>query len=849
MLRSLLAVSIFLASPAGHARDRIRVLKVALTNPRSRPSPAEDVVIRIAELKRVAPDLEPQSLIVTTTDTATLAADRAQLATRELPSQVDDVDGDGRLDELCFQLPLGAHETRIVTVAYGDQAAIMRLKSAYTVRAHAAFREHYEGLGWESELTAWRIYFDARSAIDLFGKRRNTLALSSFGQAEYDYHRESPLGRDIYKVGNALGIGAVALYDHGKLTRLGSARERKWRVLANGPVRAIAQIDYGGLPSASAQPLSVSSTFTVWAGERGFWHLVHVAASGSPPSLVAALPKKSGAPLVFRTERTAVSALGTWGTQVVAAGAQATDALADQQLGLGLIVPGALADATKLDDADNHLVRLPARTTAAFFVIAAWDQEGTDALEIGSPAARLENGSWSRHSTAITREKAFVEELDRVSDLASARVKVAILSKQGAPEAAPVDSLAPAKSKTFAEALRLLSSFYERTATKLEPTLSLPAAFSKFEGHGFFTEGDNASGLWKAQDGYFWTGSFWVGGLWRLYGRGREPKFRRWAELWNQALLGKEAQQNHDVGFLNFYGSALGFELSQDDKYRDGALRAAARLEKLFNPSVDLVSAWKEGGDDTIVDALMNLQIWWWASAQTGDAKWRELGQRHARRAAEWLVRQDGSVAQSVHYNPGDDRQVFTSSREQQLPLESRAPRGDWVFRHTHQGYAADTSWSRGVGWAIYGLAEAYRATRDVKLLQTAERVADFALERLPADGVPWYDFDDEGVHFRNRDSSAAALIAGGLLSLSELEPDVERARGYRAVCERITHSLIDRYLTPVAAGDRTPPGILRHGSSTRPQDGPLVYGQYYLLELLLRLNPAEGRKKSDEIP
>ena len=700
----------------------IKVLKLSVSNLTADPRPAENITVRVADLKRIAPDFDAANAIVTTSDAATTEQDAATLQTTELPSQADDLDGDGHPNELVFQIPLQPHQTRIATIAYGDAASIRLLRTPYPRRTDA--RSGY----WESEDVAWRF----RNGIEFVGKRRPGMRLDIFAAPDSVLDFTRPVA--------PAGAG-------------------KWRVLATGPVRSVMEIG----PTRIVQ----------WAGERGF--------EIAPP----------------------VAAATSW----------------KDDLGIAVLRQGT-------------------------YVAAVWCQERCDTWIVNASDAAHRNNYGTLVPAAVrpTRES-FLAYVAATAARLAQPAAVELLSKAAAPQSAPPDTLAAAGRRTWPQAIELLREAADRTAARFEPLAASdpPGSVAKYEGRGFFTEGDNLTGEWKDQKGYFWTGSFWTGTLWKLYGYTHDPRYRQLAESWTALIMGSQGQQNHDTGFLNYYSSVAAWQATHDPKYRAEGLRAARRLEQHYNPLTNLVSSWSVNGDDTIIDTMMNLQIWWWASAEAGDPRWLDLGHQHALRSAEWLIRPDGSVIQSVHYNPGDNRQRFTSSG-QVLDYPNQAAPGALVFTHTHQGFDANTTWSRGLAWAVYGFSEAYRATHDPRLLATAEKVAAFALANLPEDRVPWYDFADQGVYFRNRDTSAAAILASALLRLSELTPDSARASLYRREGQHMVQSLIDRYLTPVGAGDRTPPGVLRHGCSTRPSDVTLVYGDYYLLESLLWLDGHPAR-------
>lgn len=325
-------------------------------------------------------------------------------------------------------------------------------------------------------------------------------------------------------------------------------------------------------------------------------------------------------------------------------------------------------------------------------------------------------------------------------------------------------------------------------------------------------------GVWDyTRAGGGWVGGFWTGLLWLAFARTRDPRLEQAAREWTAKLAPRQYDTTtHDLGFIFMLSHVLGARLTGDPSLVQPALQAARSLSRRYNERGRFIRAW--GALDaeylrgrSIVDALMNLGLLFWAARETGDCAFADVATAHAYTALAHQIREDGSTAHVMDFDPDT---------------------GAFLRQETHQGLNATSCWSRGQAWAVYGFAECYRHTGDSKFLAASRHLAEYALRRAPADHVPFWDYDSPLIPNDTRDSSAGAILASGLLLLGE--QDGTNAGRWRREAMTILESLWRNYSSR-GTGE---PCILLHATRSKPHgsmDHGLIYGDYYFVEALTR--------------
>ena len=327
----------------------------------------------------------------------------------------------------------------------------------------------------------------------------------------------------------------------------------------------------------------------------------------------------------------------------------------------------------------------------------------------------------------------------------------------------------------------------------------------------------NKEGKLETSDYSWWCSGFFPGELWYLYEYNPTPEMKKYAEMYTDRVEEvKHITYSHDVGFMLYCSYGNGYRLTGKPEYKDVMLTGANSLATRYDERVGAIRSWdfnkKIWQFPVIIDNMMNLEFFSWASKASGDDRFRKMAISHADKTMLHHFRDDYSCYHVVSYD------TITG-----MPHK----------KQTHQG-AADES-----AWALYGFTMMYRETGKPDYLNHAKHIASFIMNHpnMPVDKIPYWDFDAPDIPNVPRDASAAAIMASALIELSQLDKSTE-AKSYLDFAEQQIRSLTSPdYL---AAKGTNCNFALMHSTGHFPGksevDVPLSYADYYYVEALMRL-------------
>jgi hypothetical protein len=376
----------------------------------------------------------------------------------------------------------------------------------------------------------------------------------------------------------------------------------------------------------------------------------------------------------------------------------------------------------------------------------------------------------------------------------------------------PQKELLATIKKNFANA----DAQYKLLATKIGPK-EFPKTY-----HPDKDKQENSNAGW-------WCSGFYPGSLLYLYQETKDEQLLTEANR-NMAVLAKEQfnTHTHDLGFMMYCSFGNANKIDPKPEYKQILINSAKSLSTRFNPTVGCIKSWDSKAGDylVIIDNMMNLELLFWATRETGDSSYYKIAVTHANTTMKNHFRPDYSSYHVINYD---------------------AQTGAVKEKKTAQGFGNESAWARGQSWGLYGYTVMYRETHDKKYLNQAQNIAHFILTNpnLPADKIPYWDYNAGNIPNALRDASAASVMASALLELCRYS-DAKKGQAYFNVAETILKNLS---VPPYMAAAGTNGGfILQHSVGHFPAgteiDTPLTYADYYFIEAMMRYQAFGAKNK-----
>ena len=221
----------------------------------------------------------------------------------------------------------------------------------------------YEGPGWENSQIGYRLYLDWRNAIDIFGKKVDTVVLNHVGQDGFDsYHESADWGQDILKVGKSLGIGSYGRLLGDSVVHFQKVNKTMAKI-NNSDSSSSVEINYEGWQTGS-DTIDLATQLTIYPQDR--YTEVSLDASKAIAGICTGIVEFENAPLM-KKEGQEWGYIATYGAQTLVS--------EQDQLGMAIFYKKADVEEVAEGKYDHLVVFKPTSEPITYYFLGAWSQE------------------------------------------------------------------------------------------------------------------------------------------------------------------------------------------------------------------------------------------------------------------------------------------------------------------------------------------------------------------------------------------------------------------------------------------------------------------------------------------
>ena len=311
------------------------------------------------------------------------------VAGKQISSELDDLNNDGIPDELVFLLDFKAAQTLPVTLktilpgqrenfpteVYADLISKPKggkmefVKEMSSTKNDMYNKMHHHGVAFESALIGYRIYFDNKSTVDVYAKKRQQLELATTEWYPTDEQAAAGYGDDVIRVFNTVGVGTVKGWDGTKATHIDKFDKRTQRIVAAGKLRTVVESEVDGW-QYEGKKINMTVRYILYARHRDA--ICEVRASEDISNLATGVKTIAGGPTMTDNK----GLVGSWGTDY-----PVTDTIKyeKQTCGLGVYVPKVFVN-KQVTEGLNNLILMPYNKgqVLRFYLTAAARKEEKD---------------------------------------------------------------------------------------------------------------------------------------------------------------------------------------------------------------------------------------------------------------------------------------------------------------------------------------------------------------------------------------------------------------------------------------------------------------------------------------